>query len=560
MKKNIWKRICAVGLAAVMTMGLAVTGFADDSDKVPDSSKLTVHKYLSTANPSNTGDGLKITDASTLASFGEVGANVVFKLTKLDETKLENTTTVSSIKDEMKTSTIYYAKTDANGEAGTWYSSYDEGTSDVSGIPYTQLDKGYYYLEEIKGADGYKVAQPSIITLPYGVVASGSTTKYNTDVHVYPKNVSDSPINKEVVNKGDLYKQGDAVQWKITGDLRQGKLKVTSDTGTTTYGTYSISDTLDSRLTYDTTNGTVVTVNQKGSTGTATLTKDTDYELILNDQTIKVKLTHTGIDKIENLGSNSIFVTINTTVNGSAFSSADEDVITNGASMEFDPDGDEDQGDAETKEVPDGQEAYVAIPTVRITKVDSKDDNTKLAGAQFKIAYTEAEAKAGTFIKKRNANNQETSEEMLITTGDDGIANFSGIPYDTENAQHKAEITYDETDATKIKSINFYLVETTQPTGYVLSQNVYKVTLEKTTSETTVGSGSDATTVVRDVFKANTTIKNYKVGDPEGDKNFNLPLTGGRGVIVCVIAGAALILGGSFVLFKLRRYSLKAVK
>lgn len=134
---------------------------------------------------------------------------------------------------------------------------------------------------------------------------------------------------------------------------------------------------------------------------------------------------------------------------------------------------------------------------VKIHKVNA--DSANLAGAKFKIATSEANAKAGTFVQDENG-------DIEVTTAADGYAMIKGLAYnDDETAR------------------DYWLVETQAPTfeengetkAYTLLSRPVKVSV----------SGTSHTVDVEVVNK----------------KPINLPLTGGMGTIILTVLGIAFI-------------------
>lgn len=501
-KKQIFKKAVSMLAVAAMTTGLmATTAFA--AGELPDGTtkgSITVHKFATVTETNTPGNGLEMGDTSGL---GEALAGATFKLTLLDADKIKADSTPDNLAADAKTAISHVATTDATGT-----------------ILFDNLDQGYYLLEETVTPAGFKTAASSIITLPFGINhATGAQDGFNYDIHVYPKNVSNIPITKDVTSDADkLYKPGEAVQWTINS-----KISNTLKTATG-YGTYKVSDTLDERLDYTDSTVTFIGANNKR----VVLTAVTDYTFTQTGQALSWSLTEAGIDKLvatnEGQGldettaakSGALEVVVNTEVNDKAFTS--DDSIKNGASMEFDPNGNGSGEDAKTEEIEEPDKPVIKMASVVIDKINKQ--NEKLDGAKFKIAASEADAKAGTFLKDSAGN------DIVVTTGDNpntadvekGWAAFSGLTL------------------TAGADTSFYLVETSVPEGYVKSQNIYTAT------------------IVDGETNAKVTIRNYKVGedpdpdDPSTKPTFTLPLTGGTGTLMFTIGGI-LLMAAAVILF-----------
>ena len=135
--------------------------------------------------------------------------------------------------------------------------------------------------------------------------------------------------------------------------------------------------------------------------------------------------------------------------------------------------------------------AQVHTGAVLLEKVEKENVETKLAGAKFKIATTEQNAKDGIFVK------DETGADIEVTTGDDGQAVIEGLKY-ADN----------EVDTTKY---------------YNLLKNPVEVQVGKTTHQTVV--------------------------QIENGKGFDLPVTGSIGLAIFTVVGIA-VMAGAVVLNK----------
>ena len=110
--------------------------------------------------------------------------------------------------------------------------------------------------------------------------------------------------------------------------------------------------------------------------------------------------------------------------------------------------------------------------------------NKALEGAHFKIARTEADAKAGKFVKVRDENGNETEADYEVVTGADGYAKFEGLEFGEDAKDKSAASKHKETGATVYEydwskaATDYYMVETEAPAGYVLVKDPIKVTVK----------------------------------------------------------------------------------
>ena len=152
--------------------------------------------------------------------------------------------------------------------------------------------------------------------------------------------------------------------------------------------------------------------------------------------------------------------------------------------------------------------AQVHTGAVLLEKVEKGNVETKLAGAKFKIATTEQNAKDGIFVK------DETGADIEVETNDQGQAVIEGLKY----ADNEADTSY-------------WLVETQAPSYiedgvtkyYNLLKDPVEVQVGKTTHESAV--------------------------QIENGKGFDLPATGSIGLAIFTVVGIA-VMAGAVVLNK----------
>lgn len=628
-KRSLAAKVGGILLATAMVLTAAIPAMADptptptptlvEPTKTQDvwhadwGSALTVHKFTRENNTNVDADGKKITDPAKLDQLGEPEEGVKFKLVKLNEELVTANTNAKMFDDDhyndkasqalLEGGKIYHGTTDGNGEITAWDASTSSPLKYDPNIKY--LPNGHYLLRQQEPGktepnEHYSMSVPTIITLPYGYTDASSDNDdstanelYNYDVHVYPKNVSDIDIEKEVVEKDNVYQPGDTVNWEITG-LIKSTLVLRDENGnpvlidktnpeSMTYGKYLITDTLDTRLNYNgqVTNASAdledlskdapnalkaledatvsVWINKAvEQQETAENEEDLKTSLILgtdytferdknNTQMVTLKLLEPGMKKAVDNGSNKIHITIPTTINDTAFQNVDNNIIKNGATLNFTPGGNPNvEPPKTTPDTPENPAPHISLAKIKITKVDGvridgKNSPLRLGGAQFKVASTLANAKSHVFLKAGK-------EDIVLTTsngnGDPdlakGLAYYSGLPIDETNG-----VVTKDADG-QIISIGYYLVETKAPEGYELSNKVWNV-------EAKADQEQIISKITYKQFSGEQIIKNYKPGDPEENGHFNLPLTGGRGTMLLTIAGSILILGAAVVLVASRK-------
>ena len=169
-------------------------------------------------------------------------------------------------------------------------------------------------------------------------------------------------------------------------------------------------------------------------------------------------------------------------------------------------------------------------------KVDENGDN--LAGAEFHIATSKENARAGKFLASDGNSYTNLPEGVPFLTSksnDSGHAEFDGLPlqwYNDVNGNGKQDMdgteqTFDDSDIQR----DYWIVETQAPTGYELVKDPIKVTVNLKTAED-------------NTWEA--TIENKKQTD--------LPFTGAKGTTLMVsIAIGAIALGTAAVVIDKKR-------
>ncbi|GAB2022291.1 SpaH/EbpB family LPXTG-anchored major pilin [Pseudolactococcus yaeyamensis] len=464
---------------------------------LPDPSvkgSLTVHK-LSRASSSNLpGDGLELADPSV---HGKPLAGAGFTLYKVNAGyKMTDQTTVAE------------AKANATVVGSEQITATDGITK------FDNLEIGYYVLSETTTPAGYAGAVDSIITLPIGITETG--TGWNYDLHVYPKNVKDDEISKEVTTTSPQYTVGDVVGWQFQAKV---EYDLYTDTPAEAFGSFKVTDPLDKRLDF----GQTTSVRALGGVAGPIVLAATDYTEVYNaaTNTVTWELTQAGLKKVDQEAAKEIEISFNTVINNKAISGtpAGTPSISNGGELDIK---DNNGTDGKNAEVDDKEKPSVDLAGVVINKVDSKDDTIALAGAKFKIATSLANAKAGTYIQDAAGADIEvvTGDNIDTATIEKGYGMFTGLAL---NASGDTE---------------FYLVEVEAPTGYVKRQSVILATIPAGDKKVTIK------------------VLNQKIGDPaidEENPTFLLPNTGGIGSLIFWISGLALIAVGAFLLFFLKR-------
>lgn len=311
--------------------------------------------------------------------------------------------------------------------------------------------------------------EPFYVVLP----RTDSDGLYEYEVTVQPKNdVKGSVyIDKDIGSLGTNGASADAYSknsWIITTnipeDISNGK-------------SFVITDIFDNRLDY--VGNLIVNIeNSDGSEVFYSLVENSDYILTVNDvdslaedkpsDSMKIELTHEGMSQIAQvIGSNNysdyIFrIHVDTQINanaemGNEIPNSAVIKYVNSVNFEFEVESDK---------------TVVYTGGVNLLKVDSKNPNKHLSGAEFEL-YRVA-----------------TAEE--IASNVDGITNISGVvapvikvSFFDNPAMHGdkvTSVTSNENGEVAIYGIaygNYYLVETKAPDGYNLMGNANEITINE---------------------------------------------------------------------------------
>lgn len=332
------------------------------------------------------------------------------------------------------------------------------------------LDVGYYVI--IPGSEEF--------TLMFTTVA-----KANQDIYLKGKTPD---VDKKVENQDWTSAQvGDTIRFKVES-------MVPNMTGFDTY-TFKLTDKMSNGLTV-----TKDTLNAKVTIGDKTLTKDTEYTVIVSGQDITIEIMNF-ID-YKDQANEAIVFEYDAVLNENAVTADQE---TNTANVEYGNDPNQlDKGTPDT--------VIVRTHKLTITKTDGNTQE-KLAGAEFNLF--KGNNTTGTPIKfvdlgngkyrVATASDKTTTETLVSPEGADGV---------------KGIITIDGLDAE-----TYTLVETKAPDGYNKLDNPTTITIQATSNN----NGTDVTVTGNDV-----TVKN--------NKGSLLPETGGMGTVLFTVVGTAGIL------------------
>ena len=488
-----------LGLAAAMTLAagalIAPTGAAAPAD--PNGSTidpnaattLTVHKCEQTdTNGVKEGTG----NLDPQAECKPV-AGVEFTITKLnvDLTTYDGWKTLADLKGDvvkagaLKSTTVQKITTGADGLA-----SFTDAQTDV----------GAYLVSETRTPDKVIPAEDFVVTLP--MTNPDNTTKWNYDVHVYPKNTL-SGVDKQVTDK-PAPGSGRDITYTITtsipkvdypGGARIKRYEVVDNTVITAEGT--------------TNNWATIQLTEEGRR------KASEERYNGNGET-KLQVTLTAkFDAAVNLEGD--------------LSNTAGLIPNDSPNFTWDP-----NNPGTTTDIP-------GIPTtpvlskygkVVLTKTGTDDlaDKTKYNGAQFQV-YECTKTASGATLRDSDPSTQTVDPltiggEKTFTTAGQGTVEINYLrANDYVNGAKKDQLTDED---------YYCLVETKAPEGYNLQADPlpFRVLAEKAEK------------------KAATEVT---VTDVPKNAGFRLPLTGANGVIFLTVAGALLVAGGAVVAYANKR-------
>lgn len=392
-----WKRrlIAAVGVIGISMAGLV--GFTSTANAAastvppwesgaPSDGSLTLHKLAGSAVDEQH-DGSEL-DAEALPEGAKPLQGVTFSATPVKA----KGTGESALTFELKTAEGWTNMDKAGvledidaivDEDGYTLGDSVEETTDAQGAAsFASLPLGLYLIQETDAGGNKTVSpiEPFLVTIPLNQqnAAGNATRNWLYDVHAYPKNTVPENPTKSVSNpEGNL---GGTVTWTVTQPIptMNDNDEITS---------FSITDTLDSRLAYVADSTTVAI----GSTALAAA----DYELTQptgSSKELKVVFTASGLAKLMTSGGSNVVLTFKTTVTEAGI--IENEAITNINDSEF------------TTGKPNTQWGGITV-----IKQDG-DTELKLKGATFEIY-----------------DNSDLEGEPLDTktTGDDGKASFGPL-------------------------------------------------------------------------------------------------------------------------------------
>ena len=402
-----------VALASVLTLGVGVANAAP-GDMPTGQGSITIHKHKEVGNTN------QLKPDGTSAAPSDPLKGVEFTVTKIEGLDLNKNA------DWQKVSTLTVDQVGQNGiTRGT---SQKVTTTEDGSVAVNSLDMGVYLVEETGTGEHAitKKAAPFFVTIPLPFDG-----KWITNVHVYPKNVVQTPGTKEVSDDKDTHKVGDVLEWTIT-------TTATTDTPSA----FGVVDELKDYLSY---------VDQSAKVylkdAVDPLTDVTVEPLTGGKNGVKITLGETARAQIKK-GDTVKFV-LKTKVTAIP----ENGIVENSAwpiDNEYNPFEDP---NVPTPPIDPTKDPYFG--DYKFKKVDADNPGKELSGAEFGLYQ---------------CNGDQTTGDPIVTavSGEDGVVSFTGIYLGT----------FDKGTAADQATKEFCLKETKAPAGYVLPDTVTKVTIK----------------------------------------------------------------------------------
>lgn len=414
----------------------------------------------------------------------------------------------------------------------------------------TQLDKGYYLIVD-STTDGQTVYNPAVLA-----ITSNIEIKDKTDVPTLEKKVQE---NKKDATGDTAYgsKFNDVADYNIGDEVPFHLIGSVPDMSQYETYTYKFTDTFDKGFdAVDTSNVKVYLSNDK-KLDLEGESVDTDITSYFSGTNGSIQYTPATEAQGETAGTNATltvstkdlkkaatyskeqpqYVIVSYTAKLNANAKIGLPGNVNEAYLTYSNKPDQ-SGQGENQPTGNTPEDKVIVFTygLDVTKVDSKNDETKLKDAEFKLKNSDGKWATITDGKVTGWADAE-SQGSVLKSGEDGKFKVEGL---------------DDGDYT--------LKETKAPAGYNLPANGFSVTLEATTANNQTWNGTANTALTDLAVKVDQTDGTGNVDTGLGaitiknTQGSSLPSTGGMGTVLLYVAGIAVfVLAGATLVMALRR-------
>lgn len=480
-----------LGFAA--SASAAVDPFNIDPEK---KGSITLTKYSTPENERTSvqGDGKQNPTAPTPNSVPLAGAE--FEIHKVNHASLDLTTNAgwSYLEDLIAGVGPHPAQDVLDGTAGVSLTSQGSKITGADGVlKWTELPLGLYYVTETTVPAGHKASSPFFVTIP--MTDPVARDKWMYDVFVYPKNIENDTV--KIPQDKDVHVPGDQLPWEVRTTI--------PGTPATPVTILRIEDVLDAALDYSSVQMQIGDV-WGGSTNLALTASDFTATYDAATRKVTASLTAAGIAKANSNQGKTLLVHINTVVNANY-----KGVVNNEATVITNTPG----STTETEQIttPSTTSKYGKFT---VNKTDS--DGKPLTGAKFNVYYSHS--KTPDFTKESDP------VAGIALTGvvcDMTVGNATSC---SDELRYSDWAEGEQLLASDARYNYYWLVETQAPNGFELLAD--PIGFEIT--------GANAPSFELPAI----TVENVKRGG-----GLILPFTGGAGSIAFVIAGVALLVGGS---------------
>lgn len=399
-----------------------------------------------------------------------------------------------------------------------------EGTALTA--PTTQLDKGYYLIVD-STADGQTVYNPAVLAITSDIEITDKT-----DVPTLEKKVQE---NKKDVTGDTAYgsKFNDVADYNIGDDVPFHLIGSVPDMSQYETYKYTFSDTLGEGFDAPTSVKVYLSDNKVLDAGDSNIT---DSFTITNPLAKTFTVSTNNLKAVAGATTGKyVIVSYTAKLNSSAQIGLPGNVNTAKLTYSNKPD---QSGQGENQPTGETPEDKVIVFTygLDVTKVDSKNAETRLKDAEFKLKNSDDKWATITDGKVTGWADVE-SQGSVLKSGEDGKFKVEGL---------------DDGDYT--------LKETKAPAGYNLPANGFSVKLTATTANNQAWGGEyNAATALTELTvnqtdntgDVNTGLGAITIRNTQGS---SLPSTGGMGTTILYAAGAAIVLVAAFgIAFAVRR-------
>lgn len=375
-------------------------------------------------------------------------------------------------------------------------------TTDSNGEATASFDGQGAFVVTEKQSNGYTVAQPFIVTLPY----PADDGQWAYERTVYPKNQNVVPTKDVDANDKGL---GQNLRYTINAPVPAGVID-----------RFNVVDPVDSEhLKLQNDNIEVTTTSED-----VQLTRDTDYTVSTEDNTLRVNFTDAGRKKLQDARKDHPDFAVKVSFDAQVIKIPEADgKINNTGEIEL-PNGatvDTDTQDEDGKDQP--TQATFGDLTVTKTSADAEDKPDALAGAEFEVYRCEQQGEnkwetVGEAIEVSPDGTVNLENHLTTAVGkndadeDAAMATAHGLPVTTHGGVNGTE------------SIDYCVIETKAPEGFVRNPEVHHATVQ----------GDN-------IRKLAVSVENQR-------SNFlnQLPATGAWGIVLVFLLGLGLLARGLY--------------